>query len=70
VGIALGGLHLAVTQQFPDHFQRGPTADQQGGKGVAEIVDPNIRDLDRLLDCRPKSADFFHRLARHITGKQ
>ena len=31
MGVAQCGLHLAVTQQFADHFQRGAPADQQRG---------------------------------------
>ena len=39
MGIAQGGLHLTVAQKFADHFQRGATADQQRGEGVAQVVD-------------------------------
>ena len=32
MGIALGRLHLRVTQQLADHFQRRAAADQQGDR--------------------------------------
>lgn len=44
MSIALGGLHLAVTQKLADHLQGRAATDQEGSKGVSEIVDPNIRD--------------------------
>ena len=70
MGIALGGLRLAVTQQLADHFQRGAAADQERGEGVAQVVDPDILDPDLLLYPLPEVADFLHRLAGHIARKQ
>jgi putative DNA-invertase from lambdoid prophage Rac len=45
VGIALGGADLGVTQQPPDHFQRGAAGDQQRGEGMAQVVDTDVGDL-------------------------
>ena len=57
VGIAQGGLHLTVTQQLADHFQRGAAADQQGRKGVAQVMDPDVLQPALLLDLRPEAAE-------------
>lgn len=40
--VTLRGLHLAVTQKAPDDFKGCAAADQQGGEGVAQIVDADI----------------------------
>ena len=68
--IALGRLHLAVAQQLADHLEGSATADQERGEGVTQIVDPDIRDADLLLEARPEPADFLYRLAGGVTGKE
>ena len=70
VRIALGRLHLAVAQQLADHFQRRTAADQQGGEGVAQVVDPHLGKSGLFLHVDPEAADFLDRLARHIAGKK
>jgi len=68
--IALRCLHLAVPQQLADHLKRRASADQQRGKGVAQIMNPYIFDPNLFLDTRPEAADFLYRLAGHISGKE
>lgn len=70
VSVTLGGLHVRMTQQLADHFQRRTAADQQGREGMAQIVDPNIRRLGLLLDVDPEHADFLHGLPGRIAGEQ
>jgi hypothetical protein len=45
VSVALGGADLGVAEQAPDHFKRGAARNQQGGEGVAQIVDADVGDF-------------------------
>jgi len=53
VGIAGGGLDLAVAEQFADHRQPLPTADSDRGKGMTKIVDMDVLDGSALADTLP-----------------
>ena len=68
--IALGRLHLAVAQQLANHLERGPAADQQGSKGVAQIMNANSGQLGIPLDVDPEPADFLDGLTRNVAGEQ
>ena len=70
MGIALGRLGLAVTEQLADHLQGCAAADQQGREGMAQIVDVDIGKPGLLLDLRPKPSHFLHRLAGRIAGEE
>ncbi len=68
--VAQGGLRLAVAQQFADHFQRGPAADQQGGKGVAQVVDAHVLQPALLLDPYPEAPHLLHWLAGRVAREK
>ena len=70
VGVALGSADLGVTQQPTDHFQRGPARNQQGGEGVAQIVDTDIGDFSLHAHPFPKPLEINHGLARNIAGEK
>ena len=44
VGVSLGHLDRAVTQQLPNFQQRRPLCHTPTGEGVSQVVNPKIRD--------------------------
>ncbi len=43
MGVALGGLNLGVAQKLLNLVQASAAIDQQAGKAVPQVMDPDIR---------------------------
>ena len=70
MGIALGGPDRCMAKQSPDHFQRGATGDQQGGEGMAQIVDADVGDFGPHPHPLPEALEIDHGLAWYIAGEE
>ena len=53
MGVAGGGLHLGVPEQFADHGQAFAYQETAAGEGVAQIVDADIVEPGAGTDAPP-----------------